>query len=428
MSEEMGMRLGKAMVEFCRQQGKKPKVLIGRDTRESGALLSQAVVDGISLSGGEAVLAGIIPTPGTAFLTKAGDFSLGLVISASHNDCTYNGFKFFNSEGDKLNDKEEEIIEELIDAHGGQSKGERRYAGARKMEEALKKYESGLLSALPKNFTLKGLKIVLDCAEGAACEIAPQVFKKIGAEVIACFNQPDGKNINSNCGSQFPEKMAEEVLKNKAHLGLAFDGDGDRVIASDEKGRILNGDELIYIFAKMLKEKGELGSAVVSTVMSNLGFANAIKKMGVKHVYTGVGDQRVFEKMKEIGAVLGGEESGHIIFRNFLSSGDGIFCGLKLAEAMGYFKKSLSCLGEGIVFYPKILINAKVKSKPELSTVEEIDKVIKEAEEHFGDNGRVVVRYSGTESLCRIMIEGENENEVKGYSDKIAKVIERELN
>lgn len=431
MSLSMAFRLGVAMAEFSRSQGKKPKIIIGRDTRRSGEMLSNAAVAGIESSGGEAVMVGVIPTPGLAFLAKSGDFSLGLEVSASHNDASWNGFKIFTGEGDKLDSGQEEKIEELI---GGRVAGKTDWGGTKPddpeiITDAVEQYETGLLNALPKNFEAKGFKIVLDCANGASHEIAPRIFKKIGAEVVTIFNQPDGKNINDGCGSQYPENLRQEVVKYEANLGLAFDGDGDRVIAVDEKGGVLNGDQLLYIFAKMLKEKGELGNDVVaSTVMSNLGFVVALKNLGVKHAYTPVGDREAYGEMKKTGAIIGGEESGHIIFRSFLSSGDGILTGLKLLEAMKYFKKPMSALAKEIVFFPKLLLNIPVKSKPELSEVPEIAKVIKEAEAHFGSEGRVVVRYSGTENLCRVMVEGREENEVKSWAERIAAIISRQLN
>lgn len=432
MRPEFATLLGKVAADFCRLRKERVKILIGMDTRESGAVLSEALAKAIISSGGSAVLAGIIPTPGLAFLTKAGDFSLGIMISASHNDSSYNGFKLFNKEGDKLNDAEEEEMEKLIDDLSGivsRDGNLRAKAGQTElMEDALDKYIQGLFKALPENFSASGIKIVLDCANGATFEVAPLVFKKIGVEIIAICNQPDGKNINDNCGSQHPEKLKAEVIKNGAQLGLAFDGDGDRVIAVDEKGNILNGDQLLFIFAKMLKEKGELGEIVVSTQMSNLGFVRALEKMGVGHIYTGVGDREVYEEMKRSDAVLGGEESGHIIFRSFLSNGDGILSGLKLIEAMQFFKKPLSELAEGIEFYPKILLNISAKSKPELSGFPEIENEIKAAEKALGVNGRVVVRYSGTENLCRVMVEGREKREVENYSSRIASIIEKELN
>ncbi|MFA6394291.1 MAG: phosphoglucosamine mutase [Patescibacteria group bacterium] len=426
INKAMALRLGSAMAGYSRATGKKPKIIIGRDTRESGEALSRAAAKGIESAGGEAVLAGVIPTPALAFLTKSGDFSLGLEISASHNDASYNGFKLFTGEGDKLNSGQEKKIEELTDRPetGMAAEKEIELAEAKNMDLAAEKYKSGLLKALPENFNANGLKIVLDCANGANYKIAPEIFKKIGAEVIVINNQPDGKNINENCGSQYPENLRREVIKNKASLGLAFDGDGDRVIAVSEKGGVLNGDHLLYIFARMLKEKGELGKIVVSTSMSNLGFVKALAKLGIKHSYTNVGDREVYEEMVKIGAMLGGEESGHIIFRSFLSSGDGILTGLKLLEAMKYFKEPLSALAEEIAFFPKLLLNVPVKRKPELREVPEIAKVIKEAEARFGAEGRVVVRYSGTENLCRVMVEGREEGAVRVWADRIARVVE----
>jgi len=430
INKDLGLKLGRALVDFCRSNGIPPRILIGRDTRESGVMLIDAVTYGIMSTGGEEIVVGVIPSPGLAFLTKAGEFGLGLMITASHNNASFNGFKIFNSQGEKLGQEEEKKIEELIKTPPPPTLGDIYKSGKGWVfNDEVGKYRKQLLDALPEDFNTQGLRIAIDCAQGATYKIAPVLFNRAGCNVIALNNEPDGKNINENCGSEHPEKIKGEVSRAKAALGLAFDGDGDRVIAIDEKGNSLNGDHLLYIFAKMLKEKGGLiNNLVVSTVMSNLGLVNALKEIGISHIYTPVGDHEVFKKMKECGAVLGGEEAGHIIFSQHGSSGDGMLCGLKLLEAIKNYNKPLSELAQEISFYPKLLISVPVKSKPELSSIPEIDKVIKEAENHFGDDGRVIIRYSGTEPLCRVMVEGRVKEEVEKYANQIAEAVKNKLN
>jgi len=282
---------------------------------------------------------------------------------------------------------------------------------------------------MPELSGAKSMKMILDCADGATCQVAPIIFSRICDDAKAIFTKPDGRNINDNCGSQHTEKLKQEVLDEKADLGLAFDGDGDRMIAVDEKGKELTGDQIIYIIAKMMKEKGRLeNDVVVTTVMSNVGFVNDLKKLGIKHFSTDVGDRKVYFKMKEEGSVLGGEEAGHIIIPNFQYAGDGIAGGLMLLAAINHFEKPLSELAGEVTLYPKILVNVEVKKKPALESVPEIKNIIADIEKKLGNFGRVLVRYSGTENLCRVMVEGKDKKEITDYANRIAKVVSDKLN
>ncbi|MFZ2975574.1 MAG: phosphoglucosamine mutase [Candidatus Moraniibacteriota bacterium] len=428
MSPEMGVKMGIALVSYCQKRNAPLKIVIGRDTRESGVMLEEAIVCGIISMGGTAVLAGIIPTPGVAYLVGEQKAGAGIVISASHNSFEYNGLKPFNADGTKLNDEQELELQKYI-LEGVTKKTGKDFVLGQKtvLPDAKEKYTNFLLNKV-SNLELVSLKIVLDCANGATFETAPMVFEKKASEVEIFFASPNGKNINSDCGSQHVEALKKKVLEKKADLGLAFDGDGDRLIVVDEKGNVLNGDQIIYIIAKMMHEKGELkNEAVVTTVMSNIGFISSLKKIGIKHFVVGVGDRQVSQEMKKREIVLGGEESGHIIMSNFQPTGDGMASGLMLISAINYFKKNLSELVREITLFPKILVNVSVKKKPELETIPEIMEIIKKIENILGENGRVLVRYSGTESLCRVMIEGRDKEEIKNYADQIVEIINNYL-
>ena len=426
MNPEIAAAFGKAMVSFCRKRNFPEKIIITRDTRESGPVLEDAVVAGVISAGADAVVAGVMPTPALAYLTRGENFGAGIVISASHNPYQHNGLKPFKNDGTKFTDEEEAGIEKYI-LEGAPPEEKNPVPGEKKfLPEAKEKYVNFILDKFQAIGGRSGLKIVLDCANGATFEVAPAVFGKIATDPVLLCVSPDGKNINDNCGSQHVENLQKVVLEKRADVGLAFDGDGDRVIAIDEKGKALTGDHMVYVIAKMLKEKGDLkNDLAVTTVMSNLGFVSSLKQLGIRHLATGVGDRKVFFEMEEEGAVLGGEEAGHIIYSDFHPAGDGLVGGLMLVAAMDYFKKPLSDLAGEVTLYPKLLVNVPVKSKPELGAIPEIQGIIKEVEGKLGGEGRVLVRYSGTENLCRVMVEGRNGDEVKEYADKIAGVIEK---
>ncbi len=423
ITPEMGVSLGRAVVTLCRNRGLRPVVVLGRDTRESGEMLEYGVLSGILASGGGALRAGDIPTPGLAFLVREQQAGFGIMISASHNPHDYNGFKVFSHQGYKLQDQDEAELEDLI---GRSVPGKVVAPGTvAHLADGVERYASFLAATLPVGVDLKGLKVVLDCANGATAEAAPLLFRRLGAEVIAIFDRPNGRNINLNCGSQHPEGLGHRVLEVQAHMGLAFDGDGDRLISVDERGEPLTGDQALVIFAKMLKEQGQLEKdLVVSTVMSNLGLRLALRGFGVGHAETQVGDRHVLNEMLKRGAILGGEDSGHMIFLRHHTTGDGLLSALQMAVALKTFREPLSALRCLMKVFPQKTVNVPVRSKPELSSVPAVTAAVKAAEGRLGDRGRVLVRYSGTEPLCRVMVEGEDMAQVAAFADDIARAVE----
>ena len=424
---ETGKRLGYFLVGYCRARGKSTYIITGRDTRESGKVLEKAVSAGILAAGGTVKSAGIIPTPGVAFLAKKGGCGAGVLISASHNPFEYNGFKLFSGDGYKFSEAEENEIEnKILDTDTILSIPD---LESMTILENEKDYGTFLKNIVRDKEKLKDYSIVIDCSNGSASVVAPELFRELGIKADIIFSNPDGKNINDNCGSQHTEVLSKKVIEKHADLGLAFDGDADRLIAVDETGTTLTGDQIIAICSKMLYEKNELkNNAVVTTVMSNMGLGAALKEMDIIHEKTGVGDRLVMEKMREIGSSIGGEDSGHIIFADNHTTGDGILSALQLLNAIAFFGKPLSELANIMKIYPQVLINVKVKNKPEISTVPEIKKAIDDAEAGLGENGRILVRYSGTEPLCRVMVEGKDQAEIERYAEDISIIIEKELN
>jgi phosphoglucosamine mutase len=393
-------------------------------------MLESALVSGICSMGVDTYLTGIMPTPGVSVLTSLTSALAGIVISASHNPFYDNGIKIFNSDGYKLADKTEEEIEEFILGHksGAPTKPVPEIGRTFKINDAENRYATFLIDAIQAKDTFKGIKIILDCSNGATYRVAPEVFKELGAEVETLFADPDGKNINENCGSQHPEALMKAVVNRKAHIGLAFDGDGDRLTAVDEKGTLVSGDQLLAVCAKHLKQKGLLkNNLVVSTVMSNLGLGLALKDMGITHKMSDVGDRYVMEAMVASGAVLGGEDSGHMIFLDQHTTGDGILAALRLIEVMHAESKPLSELCKIMAVFPQALRNVEVGHKPDLETVPEIQDAIKSVEKNLGKQGRVLVRYSGTQPICRIMVEGPTIEETEKYCRQIADVVKTKL-
>ncbi len=430
MTVEMAVNIGRAAAFLFRKSKKKSSIIIGKDTRISGDMIEHALVSGICSMGTDAYLAGIIPTPGVAFITSSTDSTAGVVISASHNPFYDNGIKIFKEDGQKLSDEIESEIEHLVqngDIHT-LCKSVRKPGTVYKIDDAVKRYSDFLVSTLPKSCSLQGVKIVIDCSNGATYKIAPEIFKKLGADVETLFDSPDGENINENCGSQHPEALKKRVVETGADIGLAFDGDGDRLIAVNEKGDILTGDQILAICAKDMKLRGALkNNTVVSTIMSNMGLGTALKEMNIDHVKTKVGDRHVLEKMLSAGAVLGGEESGHMIFLDYHTTGDGILAGLRLVEAMSSQLKPLSELAEIIHLFPQVLINVEVTKKPDIREVPVIVNKIESVESCMGEKGRVLVRYSGTQPLCRIMVEGPDIDEIRKHCQQIADIVNQEL-
>ncbi|MBT3319656.1 MAG: phosphoglucosamine mutase [Clostridia bacterium] len=427
---DLAFKLGQAGAFVLTSQVHKARILIGRDTRISGNMLEAAMVAGICSVGAEAVVAGVIPTSGVAFLTRDYEADAGVVISASHNSVEYNGIKFFNSEGKKLPDEVEDRIERIILDGSEEIKLQTGINIGRKVSAAkgLAEYKEFLISAADTN--LRGLKIVLDCAHGAASFVGPRSFTELGAEVIPYYNTPDGTNINDYCGSTYPQKLTQLVAELGADMGFAFDGDADRLIAVDEHGVIVDGDEIMAICAVDLKKRGLLKrNTLVCTVMSNLGLDIAMKKNGIKTVKTNVGDRYVLEEMIRGGYSLGGEQSGHIIFLDDNTTGDGILTGLMLASIVMRRGKSLSKLADVVKILPQVLINAKVKDehKDHIMEDEEVKKRIKKLDKHFHGNGRVLIRPSGTEPLVRVMIEGKDKKEIERQAVEMVKLIESRL-
>jgi phosphoglucosamine mutase len=430
MTAEMAVRIGRAVATVFRDGSGKPKIIIGRDTRLSGQMLESALVAGICSAGGDAYLTGILPTPGVAFTASAAKASAGVVISASHNPFYDNGIKLFKGNGYKLSDEKEAEIEKLILDEGlvDRSQTLRETGTVILQKDASEDYIAFLKSTLPANLSLNGLKIVLDCANGATFRTAPQLFSDLGAEVEALGVNPDGKNINHHCGSEHLDGLIQMVSKTGADIGLALDGDGDRLIAVDENGQILSGDHILLICANLMKRQGRLkNQCVVSTVMSNMGLAVALKKMEIHHEKSKVGDRYVMEKMNACGAVIGGEDSGHMIFAEHHTTGDGSLTGLKLVEAMQAENKPLSELSRMMSSYPQVLINVDVHSKPDIDSVPEIMDAIKSVESELGDCGRVLVRYSGTQPLCRIMVEGPSKGDTQRYCQQLSDIIYKNI-
>ncbi|UCD79761.1 MAG: phosphoglucosamine mutase [Desulfobacterales bacterium] len=430
MTAEMAARVGRAVALFFSKTGSFSKIIIGKDTRISGDMLESAIVSGICSVGANACLVGVLPTPAVAHLTSSFKACAGIMISASHNPFYDNGIKVFNADGYKLTDEQEAEIEKLIldEYVEARNKESRNLGTSHTVGTSTSDYISFLKDAVPADLHFKSLKIVLDCSNGATYRIAPQLFMELGAEVESLAVEPDGTNINEGCGSQHPEELIKAVMAARADIGLAFDGDGDRLIAVDEAGKVLSGDHILAICAKFMKQKGALtNNTVVSTVMSNMGFGAALKKLGIKHEITQVGDRYVVQRMIATGAVLGGEDSGHMIFADHHTTGDGILTALKLIETMHTAKESLSNLSKIITVYPQILMNVDVESKPDINAVPEIMAAVQSVEAALGDNGRVLVRYSGTRPLCRVMVEGANETETRKYCNQIADIIKNNI-
>lgn len=430
LTPEMGCKVGRAVVRYFGREGTQPRIVVGRDTRLSGQPLQEAIVSGMLSLKAKPILVGELPTPGLAYVTKELGAEAGIMISASHNPYEYNGFKIFSREGYKLGDEAESQIEDLIFSDDVPFTLEETLAsaGEQKMGQAGERYLSFLRQTLRKGYRFENMKIVLDCANGATSRVAPVLFERMGAEVESLFVAPDGKNINQGCGSQHPETLRERVLETSAHVGIAFDGDGDRMVAVDEKGHPLTGDQILVICAKTLKDQGELkNNLVVSTVMSNMGFRVALRDLGIRHIATNVGDRYVLEEMRASRAILGGEESGHIIFLRHHTTGDGLLSALQLLSAMKTSGQPLSQLSTWMSVFPQVLINVPVTKKPRISSVPELLRVQQDVETELGEKGRVLLRYSGTEPVCRIMVEGERQEEIDRYARQIAEVVHEQL-
>lgn len=430
MTAEIALQVGRAVAYLFKRKGHRAKIVIGKDTRVSGYMIESALASGICSMGADVLLLGPLPTPGIAFITRSMNADAGIVISASHNPFQDNGIKIFSQDGFKLPDEKEEEIESLMfsDRISALRPTADEIGKAFRVEDDSGRYIVFLKNTFPSGLNLEGVKIVVDCANGATYKIAPTILSEMRAEVIPINVEPDGYNINLHCGSLHPETLAEKVIQHQADVGLAYDGDGDRLICVDEKGSVVNGDQVMAICAQRMKSEGKLkNNKVVSTVMSNLGLKLALDKMGIESVATKVGDRYVLEEMLNIGAVLGGEDSGHLIFLDHHTTGDGILSSLQLLAVIRNEKKSLSALAEVITLLPQTTINVEVKSKPNLKTIPEIQVAIAKAEKELSDQGRVLVRYSGTQAMCRVMIEGPTLDKTEALTKSIADVIRKKL-
>jgi len=423
------LKLGQAAAKVLTKKNKKHryKIIIGKDTRASGYIFEYALTSGLCSMGVDVYQVGPMPTPAVAHLVRSFAADAAIMISASHNPAGDNGIKFFSNDGYKLPDE----VEAEIEKHFFENNFEAAHISvdkigkAYKIEDARGRYIEFVKASI-KNRSLKGFKIVLDCSNGAAYKVAPLIFQELGADVIILNNNPDGLNINKNCGSQHPEVIIEAVKKHKADVGIALDGDADRVIMVDEKGEIVDGDKLLSIIAVHFKNKNKLDkNTVVTTVMANAGFDESMKNHNIQVVRTKVGDRYLLEEMQKNGFTLGGEQSGHVILGKHISTGDGTLTALHILSIMVQTNKQLSKLAACMETYPQILINVPVKKKQPVSQCKEITKAIQEAEKDF--NGRILVRYSGTQDLCRIMVEGKDKKQITALANTIKKAVEKEI-
>jgi phosphoglucosamine mutase len=426
MNAEIAFAIGQAVVYLLKKEHSRPRIVIGKDTRISGYMLESALESGITSMGGNPYLLGVLPTPGIAFIAQSMRANAGIVISASHNPYQDNGIKIFSGSGFKLSDEQEEAIEDLLKSNTLHSlvPPVRDMGQAFRLEDVHGRYIVFLKNTFPRDLSIEGMKIVLDTANGATYKVAPETFWELGADIEVIHNTPNGININDNCGSQHTQDLKKKVVESGAAIGIAFDGDGDRLIAVDEKGHEITGDQILLICAKMLKEHGKLkNNLLVSTVMSNLGLRVACKKYGFKYHAAKVGDRYVLEDMLQLGSVIGGEDSGHTIFLNHHTAGDGIITALQLLAAMVKTGKPLSELAKMMDIYPQKLINVDVRNKPDIKTVPQITEVIEMVEKELGNDGRVLVRYSGTQNMCRVMVEGSSQEETEKHCKEIAEII-----
>ena len=418
--------LGKALTFLLKEEGLEPRVIIGRDTRESGEWLEQVLSQGINESDGETVSSGIVPTSAISFLINKYSFSAGVVISASHNPYQDNGIKIFSPQGTKISAEWERKLEKAITVTPENTTREE--VKLNPSSSLGQDYMDFLKSQHSHLHLKKRIKVILDCSHGASSFFAPQILQDLGFEVFALSNVPDGTNINYRCGSLYPQNLAEKVVEYNADIGVAYDGDADRAIWVDEKGRILNGDHTLFVLSRFMKEKGRLKSdSIVGTIMSNMGLEKALEKLDLRLFRTQVGDKYVHEQMKKLNANLGGEQSGHTIFLDECPTGDGILTSLKMLEAMVTHDIPLSRLVEDFKEFPQVLVNVLVYRKENFSQFPEIIDTIEKVQHLLGDSGRLNVRNSGTEPKVRIMIEGQDRKEIEEYAHQIAKVIEKYL-
>ena len=429
ITSESALKLAQAAAivlgEQARARGQKPIAVIGRDPRISGEFLAAAISAGLASSGVDVFDAGVIPTPATSFLTADLDADFGVMISASHNPAPDNGIKFFSRGGHKLDDAVEDAIEKALSAKPLTPIGAE-IGHVKEFADAKSRYLVHLQGTLPNS--LKGIKVVVDCANGAASDIAPKAFRDAGAEVVVIGNEPDGYNINLGCGSTHLSALQAAVVDHGADVGIAHDGDADRTLAVDATGAIVDGDQIMAILAVAAKARGDLSrNTLVATVMSNLGLKIAMKQAGIEMIETKVGDRYVLEVIREGGYTLGGEQSGHLIFARHATTGDGILTGLQLLAQMASTGKSLQELASAMKVYPQVLINVPEVDKSKVNSDPELQKVVQEAKSELGETGRVLLRASGTEPLVRVMVEAQDAGTAQSWAERIARVVEKQL-
>ena len=437
VTAETALKLGRAAAHVFKNletqsRGRgKHKIVLGKDTRLSGYMLENAISSGILSMGVDVIFIGPLPTPGVAYVTRSLRADAGIVITASHNPYTDNGIKFFRADGYKLDDKIEGQIENLV--FSGEIENVRpsseQIGRAVRVDDALGRYIEFAKSSFPKGLTLEGVKIVLDCGHGAAYKSSPSVLRELGAEVVVYGNAPDGKNINENCGSMHPEAMCKKVVEHGAHLGIAHDGDADRVLLCDEKGNLIDGDDIMAIAAlEMLAEKTLANKTLVSTVMSNAGLEAAIKNAGGRMLRTPVGDKNVIDEMLREGFNFGGEQSGHLIFRDYGTTGDGLVAALQILRIMKAKDAPLSRLAKCWTRFPQLVTNVKVREKKPFAQLDGVNQLVAAAEKELSaQGGRLLLRYSGTEPKVRLLVEGRDAATLKSWSEKICGVIQQQI-
>ena len=424
----LGAALARALaIDSARAKGDgRPRFLSGRDTRESGAWIERELAFGIDSQDASLTGAGIIPTPAIAYLTPRMGYTAGVVISASHNPFEDNGIKVFSGAGEKFTEQLEQHVESIVADRSWQVPA----GNAAEVEQIdyREEYASHLRAILPNAETMRGMRVVVDCANGATTTMAPRLFEELGFEVRCIGCEPDGRNINLRCGSTAPEQLTRAVVDGGYPLGVAYDGDGDRAIFVDEKGKVVDGDAVMLMCAKQMKREGRLkGNAIVATVMSNIGLEIALRDAGIDLVRCPVGDKYVMEEMIRRGLALGGEQSGHVIFSEYLFTGDGLATSLNVLRTMGATGRSLSDLASELTTYPQVLLNVRVDRKVDLNTVPEVAQVMSAVESRLAGKGRLLIRSSGTEPLLRIMLEGEDQQEIARWADEIADAVKRHL-
>jgi phosphoglucosamine mutase len=437
VTAETALKLGRAAAHVFKNLESRPrgrgrhKIVIGKDTRLSGYMLENAISSGILSMGVDVLFIGPLPTPGVAYVTRSLRADAGLVITASHNPYEDNGIKFFGADGYKLDDKIENEIESLV--FSGDIEKVRPTAGeigkAVRIDDALGRYIEFAKFSFPKNLTLEGLRVVVDCGNGAAYKSTPCVLRELGAEVVVFGNQPDGKNINADCGSMFPEMLCKKVAEHQAHIGIAHDGDADRVLLCDENGKLIDGDDIMAIAAlDMIAQKTLAEKTLVATVMSNAGLETAIKSAGGKMIHTAVGDKNVIDEMLKHGFNFGGEQSGHLIFRDFGTTGDGLVAALQILRIMKAKNLPLSKLAKCWTRFPQLVTNVKVREKTPFEKIDGVTKFVAAAEKELKSaGGRVLLRYSGTEPKARLLLEGRDAKVLESWSKKICGAIQKQI-